>query len=129
MGDVVAKAAAGAAEIVPLIDVTNLARAIKDVQDAGIRVVGADAAAQSSLFDTDLAGPTAWVLGSEGKGLRRLTRERCDTLAFIPMAVGMESLNVSVAAGVCLFETWRQRAAASGATLAPDPHLRPPEPA
>jgi 23S rRNA (guanosine2251-2'-O)-methyltransferase len=106
---VAAKAAAGATESLPLIAVTNLARAMKDMQDAGIWIVGADVAATRSLYELDLGGPRAWALGAEGSGLRRLTRERCDELVHIPMAQGMESLNVSVAAGVCLFETRRQR--------------------
>jgi 23S rRNA (guanosine2251-2'-O)-methyltransferase len=106
---VAAKAASGAIESVALIAVTNLARAMKDMQDAGIWIVGADAQAQRSLYEVDLTGPRAWALGAEGTGLRRLTREHCDELVHIPMASGMESLNVSVAAGVCLFETQRQR--------------------
>jgi 23S rRNA (guanosine2251-2'-O)-methyltransferase len=104
-----AKAAAGAGEILPLIAVTNLARAMKELQDAGVWIVGADGEAPHSLYEIDLTGPRAWALGAEGTGLRRLTRERCDALARIPMAEGVESLNVSVAAGVCLFETVRQR--------------------
>ncbi len=116
---VVAKAAAGATETLPLVAVTNLARAMKDMQDAGIWIVGADAAAPRDLYDVDLTGPRAWALGAEGAGLRRLTRERCDELARIPMAAGMESLNVSVAAGVCLFETRRQRLAAGGLAAGP----------
>jgi len=106
---VAAKAAAGAAETLPMIAVTNLARAIKDMQDAGIWVVGAESGAARNLYEVDLTGPRAWALGAEGSGLRRLTRERCDELVHIPMSGGMESLNVSVAAGVCLFETQRQR--------------------
>lgn len=103
------KAAAGAAESVPLLAVTNLARALADIADAGIRVVGAAGEAEASLYDVDLRGPVAWVLGAEGSGLRRLTRERCDELARIPLQGHVESLNVSVAAGICLFETLRQR--------------------
>jgi len=106
---VASKAAAGAAEAVPLIAVTNLARAMKQMQEAGIWITGADMQAQKSLYDVDLTGARAWVLGAEGSGLRRLTREHCDTLVQIPMAGSVESLNVSVAAGVCLFETLRQR--------------------
>jgi 23S rRNA (guanosine2251-2'-O)-methyltransferase len=104
-----AKAAAGAAETTPLIAVTNLARAMDDIKAAGVWIAGAAGAAETSLYDLDLKGPIAWVLGAEGEGLRRLTRERCDWLARIPMAGRVESLNVSVAAGVCLFETLRQR--------------------
>ncbi len=103
------KAAAGAAESVALIAVTNLARAIGEMQDAGVRVIGAAGEAEQSLFDLDLTGPLAWVLGAEGEGLRRLTRERCDALARIPISGQVESLNVSVATGICLFEAVRQR--------------------
>lgn len=106
------KAAAGAAEAVPLIDVTNLARAMDDLRDAGVRLVGAAGEAEQSLYDLDLTGPVAWVLGAEGSGLRRLTRERCDTLASIPIVGHVESLNVSVATGICLYEAVRQRRAA-----------------
>jgi 23S rRNA (guanosine2251-2'-O)-methyltransferase len=109
---VAAKAAAGATESLPLVAVTNLARAMKDNRDAGIWIVGAEGEAPQSLYEVDLTGPRAWALGAEGSGLRRLTRENCDVLVHIPMAGGMESLNVSVAAGVCLFETRRQRQAA-----------------
>jgi len=105
------KAAAGAAESVALIDVTNLARALADIAEAGVRTVGAAGEAEASLFELDLRGPTAWVLGAEGSGLRRLTRERCNLLARIPLRGTVESLNVSVAAGICLFETVRQRLA------------------
>ncbi len=107
-----AKAAAGAAEVLPLVTVTNLARAMRDLRDAGVRIVGADAGGPRSLYECDLTGPLAWALGAEGTGLRRLTRENCDALLRIPMADGVESLNVSVAAGVCLFESRRQRGAA-----------------
>ena len=103
------KAAAGAAETVPLIAVTNLARAMDDLRDADVRMVGAAGEAEQSLFTLDLTGPLAWVLGAEDAGLRRLTRERCDALARIPLAWHVESLNVSVAAGICLFEAKRQR--------------------
>ena len=109
-----AKAAAGAVEGVPLIAVTNLARAMKDLQEAGVWIVGADAQAERSLYEIDLTGARAWALGAEGAGLRRLTRERCDELARIPMSGAVESLNVSVAAGVCLFEARRQRGAGDG---------------
>lgn len=110
----VAKAAAGAAETVPLIAVTNLARAMDDIKEAGVWIAGATGDAAQSLYDLDLSGrAVAWALGAEGSGLRRLTRERCDWLARIPLAGHVESLNVSVATGICLFETLRQRAAAS----------------
>ena len=105
------KAAAGAAETVPLIAVTNLARAMDDLRDAGVRLAGAAGEATQSLYELDLTGPLAWALGAEGTGLRRLTRERCDVLARIPLAGHVESLNVSVAAGICLFESLRQRSA------------------
>ena len=108
---IVAKAAAGAAEAIPLITVTNLARAMDDLKEAGVWIAGAASDAQKSLYELDLSGPLAWALGAEGGGLRRLTRERCDWLARIPMAGHVESLNVSVAAGICLFETLRQRSA------------------
>jgi 23S rRNA (guanosine2251-2'-O)-methyltransferase len=107
------KAAAGAAEAVPLIAVTNLARAMDDLRDAGVRLVGAAGEAEQSLFDLDLTGPLAWALGAEGSGLRRLTRERCDVLARIPIVGHVESLNVSVATGICLYEAVRQRSAAA----------------
>ncbi len=109
----VAKAAAGAAETLPLIAVTNLARAMDDIKQAGVWIAGAAGDAAQTLYELDLAGPIAWALGAEGEGLRRLTRERCDWLARIPMSGQVESLNVSVAAGICLFETRRQRAAAA----------------
>jgi len=105
------KAAAGAAEAVPLIAVTNLARAMDDLRDAGIRLIGAAGEAAQTLYDLDLTGPLAWVLGAEGSGLRRLTRERCDALASIPIIGHVESLNVSVATGICLYEAVRQRRA------------------
>lgn len=108
---IVSKAAAGAAETIPLITVTNLARAMDDLKEAGVWIAGAVGDAEKSLYELDLTGPLAWALGAEGEGLRRLTRERCDWLARIPMAGHVESLNVSVATGICLFETLRQRAA------------------
>ena len=103
------KAAAGAAETVPLIAVTNLARAMDDLRDADVRMVGAVGESEQSMYEIDLTGPLAWALGAEDTGLRRLTRERCDTLARIPLSGHVESLNVSVATGICLFETRRQR--------------------
>jgi 23S rRNA (guanosine2251-2'-O)-methyltransferase len=103
------KAAAGAVEAVPLLAVTNLARAMDEMRDAGVRLIGAAGDATNDLFDVDLTGPLAWALGAEGSGLRRLTRERCDLLARIPISDRIESLNVSVAAGICLFESVRQR--------------------
>ena len=111
---VVRKVAAGAAEFVPVATVTNLARAIDSLKECGIWVVGTDGEAPQALYAADLDRPLALVLGAEGAGLRRLTRERCDFLVRIPMAGCMESLNVSVAAGVALFEARRQRGAGSG---------------
>lgn len=108
---VVSKVACGAAEFQLLAEVANLARFLDLLANAGIRIVGADDSAQASLYDADLAGGLALVLGAEGAGMRRLTRERCHALVRIPMAGAVESLNVSVAAGVCLFEAARQRLA------------------
>ncbi len=108
---VVSSAAAGAAESMPLIAVTNLARAMEQIREAGVWIVGAAGEGEKTLFELDLTGPLAWALGAEGEGLRRLTREKCDWLARIPLRGHVESLNVSVATGVCLFETLRQRAA------------------
>jgi 23S rRNA (guanosine2251-2'-O)-methyltransferase len=105
----VAKVASGAAETVPYITVTNLARTLRELKEDGVWIVGTDDRATSSLYEMRLDGPLAWVLGAEGEGMRRLTREHCDELARIPMAGSVESLNVSVAAGVCLGETTRQR--------------------
>jgi 23S rRNA (guanosine2251-2'-O)-methyltransferase len=107
----VAKVASGAAETVPFIAITNLARTIEELQEAGVQVIGADENGSEELSRTDLAGPLAWVLGAEGDGLRRLTRERCDRLIRIPMLGKVESLNVSVAAALCLYETRRARRA------------------
>ncbi|MDR2214050.1 MAG: 23S rRNA (guanosine(2251)-2'-O)-methyltransferase RlmB [Pseudomonadales bacterium] len=107
----VRKVACGAAELVPFIAVTNLARTLKSLQERGIWVLGAAGEATQSLYQSDLRGPLALVLGAEGTGLRRLTREHCDTLFAIPMAGEVSSLNVSVSAGICLFEAVRQRRA------------------
>ena len=93
----------------PLIAVTNLARAMDDLRDVDVRMVGAAGEAKQSIYELDLTGPLAWALGAEDSGLRRLTRERCDVLAHIPLAGHVESLNVSVATGICLFESKRQR--------------------
>lgn len=103
------KVASGAAEYVPLVCVTNLARCLARLRGMGVWTVGLDEAAETSLFDTDLTMGVALVLGAEGAGLRRLTREHCDYLASLPMCGVVESLNVSVAAGICLYETLRQR--------------------
>ena len=105
------KVASGAADTVPYITVTNLARALREMQDAGVWVVGAAGEAEKTLYEVDQKVPVAWVLGAEGDGLRRLTRETCDELARIPMHGSVESLNVSVASGICLFESRRQRSA------------------
>ena len=104
----VAKVASGAAETVPYVTVTNLARTLDQIKDANILVVGADGTVETTIYDTPLSGPIAWVLGAEGAGMRRLTRERCDVLASIPLLGSVESLNLSVAAGICLFETRRR---------------------
>lgn len=103
------RVACGAADAIPYLTVTNLARTLKSLQEDGIRTVGTDDAAPTSLYSQSLLGPLAWVLGSEGVGMRRLTRENCEVLVNIPMLGSVASLNVSVAAGVCLFETIRQR--------------------
>lgn len=106
-----AKAASGAADTVPAISVTNLARTLRELQKRAIWIVGADADGAESLFDAELTGPIAWVLGAEGTGMRRLTRECCDRVVSVPLLGTVSSLNVSVASGVCLYETRRQRAA------------------
>ncbi|WP_419569609.1 23S rRNA (guanosine(2251)-2'-O)-methyltransferase RlmB [Rheinheimera sp.] len=106
---VVRKVACGAAEVVPFITVTNLARTIRELKDAGVWVVGAAGETDSSIYQTSLTGPLAIAMGAEGDGLRRLTKELCDSLMKIPMAGSVSSLNVSVATGICLFEAVRQR--------------------
>ena len=111
MTPVVRKVAAGAAETVPLVAVVNLARTLRQLKERGIWLVGTDDTADKTLFEANLEGPVALVMGSEGEGLRRLTRECCDLLVSIPMAGAVESLNVSVATGVVLFEAVRQRSA------------------
>ena len=105
----VRKVACGAAETVPFIQVANLANAMKQIQQSGVWITGTTGDVATSLYDVDLTGRVAIVMGAEGEGMRRLTREHCDTLAMIPMAGSVESLNVSVATGVCLYETLRQR--------------------
>jgi 23S rRNA (guanosine2251-2'-O)-methyltransferase len=105
----VAKVASGAAETVPYLMVTNLARTLGELQDRGLRVVGTSDDAPQTLYDLDLTGPVALVLGAEGTGLRQLTRKTCDELVRIPMQGAVESLNVSVASAVCLYEALRQR--------------------
>jgi 23S rRNA (guanosine2251-2'-O)-methyltransferase len=103
------KVASGAADSVPYIVVTNLSRSLREMQERGIWVLGAAGEADKNLYGVGQRGPLAWVLGAEGEGLRRLTRETCDELANIPMRGSVASLNVSVAAGLCLFEARRQR--------------------
>lgn len=105
----VAKVASGAVETVPVITVTNLARTMRDLKDRGVWLVAAEAEGAESLFGADLSGPIAWVLGGEGSGLRRLTRELCDRSVSIPLMGRVASLNVSVAAGICLYSTRQQR--------------------
>jgi 23S rRNA (guanosine2251-2'-O)-methyltransferase len=105
----VAKVASGAAETVPYLMVTNLARTLGELKERDITVVGTSDDAEQTLYDLDLSGPVALVLGAEGKGLRQLTRKTCDQLVRIPMHGAVESLNVSVAAAVCLYEALRQR--------------------
>jgi 23S rRNA (guanosine2251-2'-O)-methyltransferase len=105
----VRKVASGAAEYIPYLLVTNLARCLRDLKDKGFWVVGADAQGATTLVQARLAGPLALVMGGEADGLRRLTRETCDELIQIPMLGSVESLNVSVATGICLYEARRQR--------------------
>lgn len=107
--DVAVKTACGAAESVPYITVTNLARTLRELKERDIWVVGTAGEAESDLYAADWPQATAWVMGAEGEGMRRLTRETCDQLVRIPMHGSVESLNVSVAAGVCLFEARRRR--------------------
>ena len=106
--DVAAKTACGAAETMPYVMVTNLARTLRELQEREIWVVGTAGEAESELYAAEWPKATAWVLGAEGEGMRRLTRENCDQLVKIPMYGSVESLNVSVAAGVCLFEARRR---------------------
>ncbi len=106
----VSKVASGAAESVPYYMVTNLARTLDELKERDIWIVGADERAEKTIYESELPAAIAWVLGAEGEGMRRLTRERCDLLVRIPMRGSVESLNVSVASGVCLFESRRRRA-------------------
>jgi 23S rRNA (guanosine2251-2'-O)-methyltransferase len=103
--------ASGAAETVPLIQVSNLVRTLKWLKQTGIWLIGTAGEARQALYQTDLTGPLAILMGGEGKGLRRLTREQCDLLVSLPMSGSVESLNVSVATGVTLYEAVRQRSA------------------
>lgn len=105
----VRKVASGAAESVPIYQVTNLARALGRLKASGVWITGTAGEAETLLFDADFSGPTALVLGAEGRGMRRLTREACDSLVKLPMAGSVSSLNVSVATGICLFHAVRQR--------------------
>jgi len=105
----VAKVASGAAETVPYFMVTNLARTLNELKERNIRVIGTSDDAQQSLYDIDLRGPLALVLGAEGSGMRQLTAKTCDLLVRLPMRGAVESLNVSVASGICLYEALRQR--------------------
>ena len=111
----VAKVASGAAETTPYLMVTNLARTLNELKERDIRVIGTAEDAEQTIYDIDLTGPVALVLGAEGAGMRALTKKTCDLLVRIPMAGAVESLNVSVAAGVCLFEAMRQRSHAKTA--------------
>ncbi|HET6587590.1 MAG TPA: 23S rRNA (guanosine(2251)-2'-O)-methyltransferase RlmB [Oleiagrimonas sp.] len=112
MTPTVRRASAGGADRVPLVEATNLARALRSLQDAGVWLTGLAGEAEQNIYACDFTGAVALVMGSEGEGMRRLTRETCDFLARIPMPGDMESLNVSVATGIVLFEAVRQRGAA-----------------
>jgi 23S rRNA (guanosine2251-2'-O)-methyltransferase len=105
----VSKVACGAAEVMPYITVTNLARTLRDLKDAGVWIAGTTMEADTDLYHFDASGPLAWVMGAEGEGMRRLTREHCDVLVSIPMFGTVESLNVSVSSGMVLSESRRQR--------------------
>jgi len=105
----VRKVASGAAESVPFVQVTNLARTLKKLKDLGIWLVGTTGNADQNLYETDLKGPLGIVMGAEGQGMRRLTSEACDFLVSLPMQGKVESLNVSVTTGICLYEALRQR--------------------
>lgn len=114
----VAKVASGAAETVPYFMVTNLARTLGELKERDITVIGTSEDATQSIYDLDLTGPVALVLGAEGPGMRQLTRKTCDVLVHIPMHGAVESLNVSVASAVCLYEALRQRRTAVVAATA-----------
>ena len=111
---VVRKVACGAAETIPFIQVTNLARTMRDLQQSGVWMIGTSLETEQDIYQADLTGPLALVLGAEGKGLRRLTAENCDALVKLPMRGSVQSLNVSVSAGVCLYEAVRQRSLLKG---------------
>jgi 23S rRNA (guanosine2251-2'-O)-methyltransferase len=104
-----AKVASGAAETVPYITVTNLARTLRELKERDIWLIGTTDDAPKTIFEANFSGPVALVMGSEGEGMRRLTRETCDMLVSVPMMGAVESLNVSVASGICLYEARRQR--------------------
>ena len=104
-----AKVASGAADTMPYITVTNLARTLRELKERDIRLIGTTEDAEKGLYDADFTGGSALIMGSEGEGMRRLTRETCDLLVSVPMFGSVESLNVSVASGVCLYEARRQR--------------------
>ncbi|MGB0360771.1 MAG: 23S rRNA (guanosine(2251)-2'-O)-methyltransferase RlmB, partial [Endozoicomonas sp.] len=106
-----AKVACGAADNVPLVQVTNLARTMEWLKKRGIWMIGTAGESSGNIYHSDLKGPLGLVMGAEGKGIRRLTRDLCDLLIFIPMVGSVSSLNVSVATGICLFEAIRQRSA------------------
>ncbi|MFA7436963.1 23S rRNA (guanosine(2251)-2'-O)-methyltransferase RlmB [Castellaniella sp.] len=108
------RVACGAADTVPYLTVTNLARTLRALRDRDIWLIGTDDSAPGSLHQVDAKRPLAWVMGSEGHGMRRLTRETCDELVHIPMLGAVESLNVSVASAICLYETVRQRSPTKG---------------
>jgi len=116
----VCKVACGAAETVPYVQVTNLARAMDKLKEQGLWLIGTAGEAEAGIFDSDLTGPMGLVMGGEGRGLRRLTRERCDLLVRLPMLGMVESLNVSVAAGICLYEGVRQRGLNRSTQATPD---------
>jgi 23S rRNA (guanosine2251-2'-O)-methyltransferase len=107
--ETVRRISVGAADFVPFVQVTNLARTMEQLKEAGVWFIGASDKAEKNIYELDLKGPLALVLGAEEKGMRRLTEENCDFLAKIPMAGRVECLNVSVATGICLFEAVRQR--------------------
>ena len=109
LNETVRKVACGAAENTPVIHVTNLSRTLREMQEAGVWIIGTDDEAENAIYEEDLTSPIALVMGSEGQGLRQNTRKHCDKLVNIPMTGVVESLNVSVAAGVCLYEARRQR--------------------
>src|SRR5688572_17804775 len=110
----VSKVASGAAEATPYLMVTNLARTLRELKERNIWIVGAEERAETTLYEADLPESIAWVLGAEGEGMRRLTRESCDLLVKIPMRGEVESLNVSVSAGICLYESARRRKGRNG---------------